>query len=170
MRPRPKKSLKGLPRATHCKDRAQTSGNVTPTVELCPSHPTFGTKVRARRGVPEEKKKNEIIHLHIIPGTVFCLIAGRSLAGDRTNNNRHLGTIGSIPRVTIHPHIYNSDNPGTNTDIAPGLIPPRTVWISPTPPTGRSLTGWGSYIIEPAPPGDDRVPSPVQGSFHISES
>ena len=36
------------------------------------------------------------------------------------------------------------------------------------PPTGRSLIGWGSYIIEPAAPGDDRVPSPVQGSFHIS--
>ena len=35
------------------------------------------------------------------------------------------------------------------------------------PPTGRSLIGWGSYIVEPASPGDDRVPSPVQGSFHI---
>ena len=50
-------SLKGLPRATHCTDRAQTSGNVTPTVELCPPHPTFRTKVRARRDVPEEKTK-----------------------------------------------------------------------------------------------------------------
>ena len=37
------------------------------------------------------------------------------------------------------------------------------------PPTGRTLIGWGSYIIEPAPPGDDSVPSPVQGSFHISK-
>ena len=35
------------------------------------------------------------------------------------------------------------------------------------PPTDRSQNGWGWYIIEPAPPGDDRVPSPVQGSFHI---
>ena len=44
------------------------------------------------------------------------------------------------------------------------------MWKSPTPPTGRSLIGWGSYIIEPAPPGDDRVPSPVQGSFHLSKN
>ena len=65
--------------------------------------------------------------------------------------------------------MYNSDNPGMNTDISPGLIPPRTVWKSPMPPTGRSLIGWGSYIIEPAPPGDDKVPS-VQGSFHISKN
>ena len=96
----------------------------------------------------------------------FPLIAGHSLAGDRTYSNRHLGTIGSIPRILMHSHIYNSDNPGTNTDISPGLIPRRTVWKFPMPPTGRSLIGWGSYIIEPAPPGDDRVPSPVQGSFH----
>ena len=34
------KSLKGLPRATHT-DRAQTSGNVIPTVELCLPHLTF---------------------------------------------------------------------------------------------------------------------------------
>ena len=51
--------------------------------------------------------------------------------------------------------IYNSDNPGTNTDISPGWIPPRTVWKSPMPSTGRSLIVWGSYIIEPAPPGDN---------------
>ena len=50
-------SLKGLPRATHCTDRAQTSGNVTPTVELCPPHLTFRIKVRARRDVSEEKSK-----------------------------------------------------------------------------------------------------------------
>ena len=40
-------------------------------------------------------------------------------------------------------HIYNSDNPGTNTDISPGLIPPCTVWKSPMPPTGRSLIRLG---------------------------
>ena len=50
------KGLKGLPRATHCTDRAQTSGNVTPTVELCPPHLTFLINVRARRDVPEKKK------------------------------------------------------------------------------------------------------------------
>ena len=38
------------------------------------------------------------------------------------------------------------------------------------PPTGRSLIGWGSYIIEPAPPGDDKVPSPVQGPFNIYQN
>ena len=51
------------------------------------------------------------------------------------------------------------------------LIPPCTVWKkSSNPPTGRSLIGWGSYIIEPAPPGDDSIPSPVQRSFYISKS
>ena len=60
------KSSKGLPRATHCTDRAQTSGNVSPTVELCAPHPTFGTKVRARRDVTEEKEKSQL-YIHI-PG------------------------------------------------------------------------------------------------------
>ena len=63
------KRLKGLPRATHCTDPAQTSGNVSPTVELCPPHPTFGTKVRARRDVPEGKKEITIIHTHITSTT-----------------------------------------------------------------------------------------------------
>ena len=47
-------SLKGLPRATHCTGRAHTSGNMTPTVELCPPPLTFRIKVRARRDVPKE--------------------------------------------------------------------------------------------------------------------
>ena len=51
------KSSKGLPRTTHCTDRAQISGIVTSTVELCPLHPTFRTKVQARRDVPEEEKR-----------------------------------------------------------------------------------------------------------------
>ena len=51
------KSLKGLPRATHCTGRAQTSSNVTPTVKLCPPPLTFRTKVRARRDVSAKKKK-----------------------------------------------------------------------------------------------------------------
>ena len=49
------------------------------------------------------------------------------------------------------------------------FVPPRTMWKSPTPPTGRSLIGWGSYVIEPAPPGDDRLSSTAQRSFHISK-
>ena len=52
------KSLKGLPRATHCTDRAQTSGNMTLTVEFCPPHLTFRMKVRAQRGVSKKKNGN----------------------------------------------------------------------------------------------------------------
>ena len=59
--PKAKKVLKGLPRATHCTDRAQTSGNVTPTVELCPPRLTFETKVRARRDESEKQNKMTII-------------------------------------------------------------------------------------------------------------
>ena len=51
--PKAKIGLKGLPRATHCTDRAQTSGNVSQTVELCPPHSTFRTKVGPRTDVPE---------------------------------------------------------------------------------------------------------------------
>ena len=68
------KRLKGLSRATHCTDRARASGNVSPTVESCPPHPTFGTKVRARRDVPEGKKKITIIHMHFFR-VVFAKIA-----------------------------------------------------------------------------------------------
>ena len=42
----------------HCTDRAQTSGNVTLTVKLCPPHPTFRTKVRARRDLSEENQND----------------------------------------------------------------------------------------------------------------
>ena len=102
----------------------------------------------------------------------FYLIAGRSLAGDRTYSNRHLGAIGSHSRIVINPRIHlQLRQPGNKHGwISPGLISPRTVWKSSTPPTGRSLIGWRSHITEPAPPGDDRVPSPVQRSFYISKS
>ena len=60
------KSLKDLPRATHCTDRTQTSGNVTPTVELCPPPVTCRTKVRARRDVSEEKKKSIIPYTYVV--------------------------------------------------------------------------------------------------------
>ena len=59
------KWFKGLPRATYCTDRAQTSGSVTPTVELCPPSQTFRVKVRAQRDVPTEKKQMTIVRLHI---------------------------------------------------------------------------------------------------------
>ena len=66
------KCLKGLPRATHSTYRGQNSGNVTPTVDLCPPHPPFRTKVRARRDVPKKKKMTTIIrsiHLLQVPTT-----------------------------------------------------------------------------------------------------
>ena len=63
---RAQKGIKGLPRATHCTDRAQTSGNVTPTVELCPSPPTIGTKVRARRDVPEEGENDKYTYTYAL--------------------------------------------------------------------------------------------------------
>ena len=63
--PKAKKVLKGLPRATHCTGRAQTSGNVTAWVELCPPHLTIRVKVRARRGLPEEEKKLTIIRIRM---------------------------------------------------------------------------------------------------------
>ena len=59
-----------LPRATHCTDRARASGNVTPTVQLCPPSLTFrikGLTLRARRDVSEGKKKMTIIRrIHIL--------------------------------------------------------------------------------------------------------
>ena len=71
MCPRPKK-FEGLPRATHCTDRAQTSGNMTPTVELCPPHPTFRTKVRARRDVHEETPPRQI-YIYIYTSYILYL-------------------------------------------------------------------------------------------------
>ena len=78
------KGLKDQPCATHCTDRPQTSGNVTPMVELCPPHPTFRTKVRARRDVPEEEKKMAIIHIHL--WVSFSLMGGVLLFCLNKNN------------------------------------------------------------------------------------
>ena len=63
--PKAKSSLKGSPRATHCTDSAQTFGNVTPTVELCPPHLTFPIKVRARRDVSEEQKNDNYTYTYL---------------------------------------------------------------------------------------------------------
>ena len=56
-----------------------------------------------------------------------------SFAGIYTQSKRHPGTIGSHPGTGIHPHIYNSDNPGTNTDIIRVDTSPHGVEIL-TPP------------------------------------
>ena len=82
------KSLKGLPRATRCTDRAQISGNVSLTVELCPPHRTFGTKVRARRDVPEGHLKTQLyiyilsshFSLHLAPLLFIAQIRGHTTA------------------------------------------------------------------------------------------
>ena len=60
----------------------------------------------------------------------MSFLSDRSLAGIHTRSKRQPGTIGSHPGIGIHPYIYNSDNPGTKTDIIRGLIPPCTVWKS----------------------------------------
>ena len=72
------KSFKGLPHATHCMDRAQNSGNVTPTVEFCPPRPTFRIKVRARRGVPEKKTGQLNVYIQGSP-------PGRGSLGEKTS-------------------------------------------------------------------------------------
>ena len=56
------KSLKGLQRATLCTDRAQTSRNVSRTVELFPPHQRFGQRCEHEEMCPKEKIKS---HLYI---------------------------------------------------------------------------------------------------------
>ena len=53
--PKAKKVLNAC-HGRHCANRAQTSSNVTPTVDFCPPHLTFRIKVRVRRGVPKKTK------------------------------------------------------------------------------------------------------------------
>ena len=61
------KSFKGLPRAAHYMDRAQTSGIVAPTVELCPSHPT-------------KRKKRQLYGVHMIHAQRTAVILSSSSA------------------------------------------------------------------------------------------
>ena len=75
-----------------------------------------------------------------------------SLARIHTQSRRHPGMIESHAGIRIHPHIYNSDNPGMNTDIILVDASPHGVQI-PTPPADF-LIGHGSYV-EPAPPRED---------------
>ena len=79
----------------------------------------------------------------------------------------HTGSIGPHPRFS-NPSIHlqhrqrgdeNGDPPGRNRPARCGN--PNTA--------GRSLIGWGSKI-KPAPPGDDRFPSPDQKSLHTSKT
>ena len=82
----------------------------------------------------------------------MSFLSDRSLARIHTQSRRHPGTIGSHAGIGIHPHIYNSDNPGMITDIIQLDISPHGVEI-PTPPADF-LIGHGSYV-EPGPPRED---------------
>ena len=82
----------------------------------------------------------------------MIFLSDRSLARIHTQSRRHPGTMGSHAGIGIHPHIYNSDNPGTNPDIIRVDTSPHGVEI-PTPPADF-LIGHGSYV-EPAPPRED---------------
>ena len=84
--------------------------------------------------------------------TNIVIMSDRSLARVHIQSRRHPGTIGSHAGIGIHPHIYNSDNPGTNTDIIRVDTSPHGVEI-PTPPADF-LIGNGSYV-EPAAPRED---------------
>ena len=105
--PKAKKSLKGLTRATHCTDRAQTSGNVSPAVELCPPYHTFGTKVRARRDVPKRKKKITIIHVHIYILEVYSS-SGTKFTEGRSLNCRNGVPLYTAPVHIIRPHTHHT--------------------------------------------------------------
>ena len=60
-------------------------------------------------------------------------LSDRSLAGIYAQSKRHPGTIGSHPGTGIHPHIYDSDNPGTKTEIIRIDTSPHGA-EAPTPP------------------------------------
>ena len=79
----------------------------------------------------------------------MSFLSDRSLARIHTQSRRRPGTIGSHAGVGIHPHISNSDNPGTNPNIIRVDTSPHGVQI-PTPPADF-LIGHGSHI-EQSPP------------------
>ena len=47
----------------------------------------------------------------------ISFLSDRSLVRIHTQSRHHPGTIGSHAWIEFHPHIYNSDNRGTNMDI-----------------------------------------------------
>ena len=59
----------------------------------------------------------------------------------------------------IFPYIYNSDEPGTKTAV------PRVDTAPDGVENPTQLADWLGFV-EPAPPGEDRVSSPDQKSFH----
>ena len=88
--------LKRLPRATHCTDRAQTSGNVTATNgRIVPTPLTLRVKVkvRARRDVSEEKKMI-IIRMTNYYGKYFerLFLSLTGISDAKNSKNIHSGT------------------------------------------------------------------------------
>ena len=112
------KSLKGLPRATHCTDRAQTSGNVSPTVELCPPHPTFGTKVRARRDVVKirPRKACRYPNLRSFVWVSYDKVGGLYSGKLGIRSEARASDLGSYPRLwwkRIKLHLYEGTKVST---------------------------------------------------------
>ena len=139
---------------------------------VVPSPPQFLPSIFIAHGVQQSHCSSNI-HRVLLTHT-FALSASpfvhKKKSLRRIYTSMHSGGESNSPNRPIPGSRITYTTPTTRerTRVSPGLIPPRTVWKPPTPPTGRSLIGWGSYIIESAPPGDDMVPSPVQRSFHIS--
>ena len=103
----------------------------------------------------------------------FCLIASRSLAGNRTEVNRYLGTTGSHATIMTQSHthyIYISDNPGTNTDITTWIdTSPHSVEIIPNL-TYRPISDWlgvVNYRARSTRGRQGRIPVP-ECPFYIS--
>ena len=78
----------------------------------------------------------------------------RPLTRIDAQSRRHPGTIGSHAGIGIHPHIYNSDNPGTNTDIIRVDTSPHGACVETPTPSAGFLIGHGWYV-ESAPPRED---------------
>ena len=88
--------------------------------------------------------------------------AGVAPRGNATISQR-TGKIGPHLRFTDLSIQLQLRQPGDEHGDPPGLNPPAR-YGNPSR-TGRSLTGWGSYI-KPAHPGEDRFPFPDYKSFN----
>ena len=89
---------------------------------------------------------------------------GRVLIGWDSWSQRHPGRIRSHPR-TRNPSIHlKLQETGDEIDGSPCSTSPRTVWKSqPLWP----IADWRGFV-EPAPPAEDKVPSPDDKCFHTS--
>ena len=65
-------------------------------------------------------------------------LSDRSLARIHTQSRHHPGTIGLHAGIGIYPHIYKSDNPGTNTDF---------IWVDTSPHGVEIPTPSADFLI-----------------------